>query len=193
MKFRSFLYLVPATLVTASVHAEVYKCGNGAKTVYQQQPCENEPTKLPMQIKDISKQRQLEAQIETKTRLAEEVQRQKTEQTERAQEKALQIEEAKAKAISRQTEAIKEQTEILRKPVTPNYYTAPSLPFPFYGYRYYQQSPGNPRRWNDEEDRHQHHPPHKQTDQREQHNMNEQWWMNPKHDMNEQWWMRKRR
>jgi len=81
MKSHSFLYLYLAvTLFPASANAEVYKCDNGAKAVYQQQPCENTPNKPPMKIKDISKERQLEAQKETHAHLAEEELRKKAEQ-----------------------------------------------------------------------------------------------------------------
>jgi hypothetical protein len=188
MKSHSFLYLAVA-LLTASAHAEVYKCGNGGKAVYQQQPCENAPNKPPMRIKDISKERQLEAQKETKAHLAEEEQRRKTEQAERDKERALQIEEVKAKELSRQTNAIREQTEALRNTPLPNTYRAPYMPF----YRNPNDQRDIPRRRHDEWDGQEHGHRHEQRDGREQPNRNEQWWMNPKHDMNDQWWMKKRR
>jgi hypothetical protein len=200
MKSHSILYLAVA-LVSASVNAEVYKCGNGAKAVYQQHPCENAPNKPPMKIKDISKERQLEAQKETEAHLAEDEQRRKTEQAERDKERALQIEEAKAKELRRQTDAIMEQTEALRNPPLPNTYTTPYMPF----YRYPYDQHDIPRRryddWSGQKhgypheqwDGHQHGHRHEQRDKREQPNSNEQWWINPKHDMNDQWWMKKRR
>ena len=187
MKSHTFLYLAVA-LLSASAHAEVYKCGNGGKAVYQHHPCENAPNKPPMKIKDISKERQLEAQKQTNAYLAEEEQRRKTDRAERDKERALQIEEAKAKELSRQTNAIREQTEVLRNAPAPNTYTSPYMPF----YRYPYDQRDIPRRrddWSEQE----HGRPHERGDGREQPNSNEQWWMNPKHDMNDQWWMKKRR
>ena len=187
MKSHSFLYLAVA-LLTASAHAEVYKCGNGGKAVYQQQPCENAPNKPPMRIKDISKERQLEAQKETEAHLAEEEQRRKTEQAERDKERALQIEEAKLKEIQRQTKAIREQTEALKKAPISDIYQEPY--WPFYGYPYGQRDmrrPGHDEWGGRKQDY-----PHDYRDKREQPDMNEQWWMNPRHDMNDQWWMNPR-
>ena len=189
MKFHTLLYVVTTALGAASANADVYKCGNGAKAVYQQHPCENAPNKPPMKIKDISKERQLEAQEETEAHLAEEEKRRKTEQAERDKERALQIEEAKAKELSRQTNAIREQTEALRNTPAQNTYTSPYMPF--YQYPYDQRD--IPRRRHDDWSGQEHGRPHEQGDGREQPNSNEQWWMNPKHDMNDQWWMKKRR
>ncbi len=189
MKFHTLLYVVTTALGAASANADVYKCGNGAKAVYQQHPCENAPNKPPLKIKDISKERQLEAQKQTNTYLAEEEQRRKTEQAERDKERALQIEEAKAKELSRQTNAIREQTEALRNAPAPNTYTSPYMPF----YRYPYDQRDIPRRRHEDWSGQEHSRPHEQGDGREQPNRNEQWWMNPKHDMNDQWWIKKRR
>lgn len=189
MKYHSFLYLTTAILVIASAKAEVYKCGNGGKAVYQQQPCENAPHRPPMKLKDISKERQVDAQRETKERLEMEKQRQKEKQAEQDKERALQIEEAKIKETRRQTNAIREQTEALKKAPISDTYTEPY--WPFYGYPYGQRDMR--RRGHDEwgGGRKQDYP-HDYRDRREQPDMNEQWWMNPRHDMNDQWWMNPR-
>ena len=186
MKYRAFLYLATTVLTTTAVNAEVYKCGNGAKAVYQQLPCKHDPHKPPMAIKDISKERQLAAQKETKAYLEKEEQRQKEKQAELDKERARQIEEAKIMETQRQTNAIRQQTEALRNAPISNTYSAPY--WPIYGYPYGQHDFG--QQGHDRWDGHKQDHPHDNRDNRTQPNMNEQWWMNPNRDMNDQWWMK---
>lgn len=176
MKYQAVLYLATAALTATSVNAEVYKCGNGAKAVYQQLPCEHDPHKPPMAIKDISKERQLAAQKETKAHLEKEKQRQKEKQAELDKERALQIEEAKIKETQRQTNAIRLQTEALRNTPISNTYSSPYWPLYGYPYDLHHQRPHQV--WN------------APRSQPQQPNINEQWWMNPNRDMNDQWWMK---